>query len=128
MIALGKKYYHIVVLLGVFLVLGIFCPPVLYLNDDITMRSILSGAYTGSPDGHAVYMKYPLTGVLALLYRVLGIVPWMELFLAISIIFCMSFFAECFASRLMGCVLAFGIYMPFVLYMHYLPFYFLQNC
>lgn len=114
-----KKWFGFVALSVAMIAVMILRPPVFYLNDDVAMRSILSGAYTGTPDGHAVYMKYPLTGVLALLYRVLGIVPWMELFFAISIFFCMSFFAECFASRLMGCVLAFGIYMPFVLYMHY---------
>lgn len=114
-----KKWFGYVTLSVVMIVIMIVRPPVFYLNDDVAMRSILSGAYTGTPDGHAVYMKYPLTGVLALLYRILGVVPWMELFFAISIFLCMSFFADCFVSRMMGCVLAFGIYMPFVLYMHY---------
>lgn len=114
-----KKWFGFVALSVVMIVIMILRPPVFYLNDDVTMRSILSGAYTGIPDGHAVYMKYPLTGVLALLYRVLGVVPWMELLFAISILLCMYFFAECFASRLMGSALALGIYMPFVLYMHY---------
>ncbi len=114
-----KKWFSFVTLSIAMIVIMILCPPVFYLNDDVAMRSILSGAYTGTPNGHAVYMKYPLTGVLALLYRVLGFVPWMELFFAFSILLCMSFFADCFASRLMGCVLALGIYMPFVLYMHY---------
>lgn len=60
--------------------------PVFYLNDDVAMRSIMSGAYTGSPDGHAVYMKYPLTWLLSLLYRIAGWVPWMEIFFLICIV------------------------------------------
>lgn len=61
---------------------GAVFPMLFYLNDDVMMRSILSGAYLGVPDGHAVYMKYPLTGLLALLYRVTDHVPWFSLFLA----------------------------------------------
>ena len=65
---------------------GCMMSPVYYLNDDVTMRSIISGAYTGTPDGHAVYMKYPLTWLLAGLYRVsAGIrlwIPWFDLFMA----------------------------------------------
>lgn len=64
---------------------ALLAAPVYYLNDDVTMRSILSGACTGVPDGHAVYMKYPLTGLLAVLYRLTGkgriFVPWFDLFL-----------------------------------------------
>lgn len=59
----------------------ILCPPYYSMNDDVMMRSILSGGYTGTPDGHAVYMKYPLTGALSLLYRVTNIVPWFDLFM-----------------------------------------------
>ena len=45
------------VFLLLFMVLaGCVVKPVYYLNDDVTMRSIVSGACTGVPDGHAVYM------------------------------------------------------------------------
>lgn len=66
----------------VFLGIGLLCPLMYDLNDDITLRSILSGAYTGTPDGHAVYMKYPLTGLISLLYRVCRPVPWFDLVMA----------------------------------------------
>ena len=77
--------------LAVFLLLvmaaaGKAAAPVYYLNDDVAMRSILSGAYTGSPDGHAVYMGYPLSALLSALYGLtekLGLfIPWFDLFLA----------------------------------------------
>ena len=32
--------------------------PVNYnVNDDVELEGILSGAYTGSPDGHAIYIR-----------------------------------------------------------------------
>lgn len=71
-----------------FVLTGFFCPLVFGFNDDAMMRSILSGSYTGVPDGHAVYMKYPLTGILSLLYRVSRAVPWFTLFFAGSMAVC----------------------------------------
>ncbi len=118
-IALGKKYFYIVVLLGVFLVLGLFCPPVLYLNDDITMRSILSGSYTGSPDGHAVYMQYPLTALLAALYGMFPAVSWLELFFMLCIWGSMLLLAKEFYSKIAGIVFVVAFCFPLYIYMHY---------
>ncbi len=117
--AAGRKWLCIGTLFIVTVVLIILSAPVFYLNDDVTMRSILSGAYTGTPDGHAVYMQYPLSGVLAILYRVVGFIPWMELFFAGSVFACMVFFAESFESWVKGTLAAIAIYIPFVLYTHY---------
>ncbi len=119
LIALGKKYYYIVVLLAVFLVSGILCPPVLYLNDDITMRSILSGAYTGSPDGHAVYMQYPLTAFLAVFYEICPAVSWLELFFMVCIWGSMLLLAKEFHSKIAGIVFAVAFCFPLYIYMHY---------
>ena len=58
------------------------------LNDDWAMKDILSGAYTGSPDGHNVQMLYPLGFIIALGYRVCGVLPWYGIFLC-----CCQFFA-----------------------------------
>lgn len=115
----GRKWLCIGTLFIVTVVLIILSTPVFYLNDDVTMRSILSGAYTGTPDGHAVYMQYPLSGVLAILYRVVSFMPWMELFFAGSVFACMVFFAESFESWVRGVLAAIAIYIPFVLYTHY---------
>ncbi len=114
-----KKYLYPSFLLLAIVVVGMVCQPVFYLNDDITMRSILSGAYTGTPNGHAVYMQYPLTGVLALLYRVLPVLPWMELFFAGCIWGCMSLLASEFSNNILGCLSAAVLFMPFYCYMHY---------
>jgi len=56
------------------------------LNDDIAIRDILSGIYTGRPDGHAIYMKYPLTGLISLLYRIAGAIPWYSLVMAVLLL------------------------------------------
>ncbi len=110
--------------------------PVYYLNDDVTMRSILSGACTGTPDGHAVYMKYPLTGLVAGLYRLSGkwgiFVPWFDLFLGGCILLAgAGILARCTeatgekragaraAAALLGILLFAGLFLPHYLYMHY---------
>jgi len=77
-----EKIILICVMIAVFVVISFVCRPVFYLNDDVTMRSILSGSYLGKADGHAVYMKYPLTGILSMLYGLCADIPWMELFFA----------------------------------------------
>lgn len=46
------------------------------LNDDILIKDILSGAYTGSPDGHNIQMLYPLAWFFKLLYSINHDVPW----------------------------------------------------
>ena len=94
-------------------------PPVFYLNDDVTMRSILSGAYTGTPDGHAVYMQYPLTGLIALLYRVIHFVPWLEMFLVGCIWSCMILLIYHATRPYVGFAIAIVLYLPFCFYMHY---------
>lgn len=125
------------VFLLLFMVLaGCVVKPVYYLNDDVTMRNIVSGACTGVPDGHAVYMKYPLTGLLAVLYslsRRLGLfVPWFDLFLGGCIWLAgTGILAGCgelsreksvpgrMALLLAGVLLFAGLLLPHYLYIHY---------
>ena len=110
---------------------ALLCPPVYYLNDDVTMRQILSGAYTGSPDGHAVYMRYPLTGLLSLLYRIWGQVPWLSVFFG-GCFFAVILLAAGELRRLAGGrgwrlwkvllpggLFAAGLLLPHFVYLHY---------
>ena len=39
------------------------------VNDDAVFAQILSGAYTGRPDAHAIFIKYPLSWIISLLYK-----------------------------------------------------------
>ncbi len=54
---------------------------VININDDRMIMEFLSGRYLGVPDGHAVYMNYPLTGLLAWLYKLLPNTDWYGYFL-----------------------------------------------
>lgn len=98
--------------------------PVFYLNDDVTMRSIMSGAYTGSPDGHAVYMRYPLSWVLSLLYRIVDGIPWMEFFFVVCIIagvvaVWQSMQKENVLSKCLAMAIVVTMSVPLLFYMHY---------
>lgn len=53
------------------------------LNDDTMMLDIMSGAYSGVPDGHNMQTLYPLGALVALGYRMCGAVPWYGLFLCL---------------------------------------------
>lgn len=39
------------------------------LNDDVLMKDLLSGSYTGSPEAHNIQMLYPISAMISLLYR-----------------------------------------------------------
>lgn len=40
------------------------------VNDDATIVQILDGSYTGTPDGHAIFIKYPLSWIIKSLYEI----------------------------------------------------------
>ena len=46
------------------------------LNDDVLIKDILSGAYTGTPSGYNNQMMYPISVLIAGLYRLIPFVPW----------------------------------------------------
>lgn len=50
------------------------------LNDDVMIKDILSGVYTGIPDAHNNQMLYPLSALIAELYRIDPNIPWFGLF------------------------------------------------
>lgn len=51
------------------------------LNDDTMMRDIMSGVYSGTPDGHNMQTLYSLGALIALCYRIYGAFPWYGAFL-----------------------------------------------
>ena len=51
------------------------------MNDDVSMKNILSGIYTGTPQAHDIQMLYPLSLLISIFYRILPTVPWYGLFL-----------------------------------------------
>ena len=58
------------------------------LNDDVLMKDILSGAYTGVPAGHNIQMLYPISAFIAALYRVVRALDWYGIFLCVCQFLC----------------------------------------
>lgn len=44
--------------------------------DDSRMRDIASGAMTGEPDGHLIFILYPLGFLISCLYKIFPFIPW----------------------------------------------------
>lgn len=51
------------------------------LNDDVLIKDILAGEYTGVPEGHNIQLLWPLSAIISLFYRVARPIPWYGLFL-----------------------------------------------
>lgn len=77
----AESFLLIAALLGV---IYIKCGVYFETNDDRFINEILTGASTGRPDGHAIYVNYLLGSFLAFLYSVAGNISWYGLFLMIS--------------------------------------------
>ena len=67
--------------ISLFSLTGIFFDFYYDLNDDVLIKDIVAGAYTGTPDAHSIQMLYPVSLVISLFYRMLPVLPWMGLFL-----------------------------------------------
>ena len=53
------------------------------LNDDVLMKDILAGVYTGTPEGHNIQMLWLVSAFISLFYRMIGTLPWYGLFLCL---------------------------------------------
>lgn len=51
------------------------------LNDDVLMKDILAGVYTGTPEGRNIQMLWLISAFISLLYRIMRNLPWYGLFL-----------------------------------------------
>lgn len=51
------------------------------LNDDVLMKDILAGIYTGDPEGHNIQMLWLISALISVFYRVVRVLPWYGLFL-----------------------------------------------
>lgn len=54
------------------------------LNDDIMIKDLLSGSYTGTPSGYCIQMLYPLGVVVAFFYQIFRALPWYGILLILS--------------------------------------------
>ncbi len=71
------------------------------LNDDVMIKDILSGIYTGIPDAHNNQMLYPVSILIAGLYRLTDRVAWFGL---IELI-CMAGSFVIIAGRILGLIM-----------------------
>ena len=53
------------------------------MNDDVLIKDIIAGVYSGMPDGHNMQMLYVLSGFLSLCYRLYRNIPWYGIFLCL---------------------------------------------
>ncbi len=96
MLSTQNKNRIIALLLGIIGCIGLSLFFDLYydMNDDVMMKNILSGIYTGKPEGHNIQMLYPLAFFISLFYRMAPSVPWYGLFLTgcmlLSFYLCLS--------------------------------------
>ena len=67
----------------VFLLLRLL-PVTFFSNDQLVMRDLVSGVYTGKNDGHLIYIMYILGSALAGLYRIGPSVPWYDLCMGLT--------------------------------------------
>lgn len=72
--------FFLLLLAAFYVFLMLVIKPVDGINDDWGMYSILSGAYTGTPDAHVMFFLYPLSWLLSKLYTMWSQVPWYGLF------------------------------------------------
>jgi len=78
----------ILVVLGVYAITA-YCFDFFYdLNDDMVIKDILAGAYSGTPDGHTNQMLYPIGWLIACVYRVLPGIPVFGIFLCMCFGIC----------------------------------------
>lgn len=84
-----KQTIYAAVLTGlVFCLIGAAFPFVYSLNDDCMIQSIVAGKYLGRVASHAVYLKHPLSALLAGMSKLVPAVPWFGLFLCSVVALC----------------------------------------
>ncbi len=66
-----------------FLVAGLFFDFYYDLNDDVLLKDIVSGVYSGRPDAHSIQMLYPVSFIISFLYRLIPVLPWQGIFLCV---------------------------------------------
>ena len=64
------------------------------INDDVLMKDILCGAYTGTPSGYNIQMLYPVSAFISLLYRIAPQWPCYGIFLTGCHILCVFLFMK----------------------------------
>ena len=71
------KYISMISLVVLYTIFVVFrFQPVFPRIDDVKMRWIISGAYTGDPSAYGLFLKYPFAYLMSILYRGFPEIPW----------------------------------------------------
>ena len=76
-----NRLLPLLVITVVFLVTGLCFDFYYELNDDVVIKDILSGAFSGMPDGHTNQLLYPLGWLISMGYRLFPNIPVYPFFL-----------------------------------------------
>lgn len=129
-----KRNENWIVALLIVACLGIFagcCFDYYYdLNDDVLMKDILAGAYTGTPEGHNIQMLWLISVFISLFYKIVRSLPWYGLFLCGCHFGCFFLilkrslvFAETFVGKLITALteglLFSGLFLTHLVYAQY---------
>lgn len=129
-----KKYENQIIATGFVLILFIFIAfryDFYYaLNDDVVMKDILAGVYTGIPEGHNIQMQYPVSFFISILYRLFPEAPVYGFFLCFLQFACVYLVIERSLSfrrktwsKLLGagaeCVLIITLFLKHFVFIHY---------
>lgn len=79
-----EKRKHLLIAAGLnllfYLIVFLKLDSIYYINDDLMIQDIMSGAFLGEVSNYTVYMNSVLSGGLAFFYKILPRVPWYGLF------------------------------------------------
>lgn len=86
----------VIIILLVFYISLISIHEIIYImNDDIALKSIASGTYTGTPSSHMIFSGFPFSTIITTLYKIKNTIDWYGLTLVMSMFFflgCMIYY------------------------------------
>lgn len=89
----AKKHLNLIIALAITAIIALAAGAVgdfyFDLNDDVLMKDILSGAFTGVPEGRNIQMLYPISAFISVFYRLSSALDWYGIFLCGCQFLCM---------------------------------------
>lgn len=130
----GRRYENWIVasalLLCLLLFVGIRYDYYYDLNDDVVIKDLMAGVYTGQPEGHNIQVLYPLSLAVSLVYRMFPKMPVYGIFLCLcqygclwlmvkrSLCFCKGIGQKVFLAGAEGAVIC-GLFLGHLVFVQY---------
>ena len=132
--AFCRKYENFilasVLLIGLFLFVSVRYDHYYDLNDDVLIKDLMAGVYTGEPEGHNIQVLYPLSLAVSLGYRIFPRMPVYGFFLCLcqygclwiivkrSLSFCRGTWKKFFLAAAEGIVI-WGLFLEHLVFVQY---------